>query len=256
MQLRHPFPKLLRFVENNLQTMELDPDTVAMMQASQTVISQINADYKILSCNLPTQNKSNKDLVFAAQYAVDKILEKDESLLGRIMKSASAVLTYGAGNCQHKVFVATKLLLDYFIQHSLADMAHTPSLAIAYCDSVSDTEGHFFLILNNKVICDPWAQLSFPYSLFSAIKSEFSHQPTSVYEGPVKPFFFIRSDWQCFSAEKEGDPLTADARSTEETFSLVKHGPSSTGAAKRKMPENEKPEDDDTTEQAPKKPRA
>lgn len=218
MQRQHPYPKLEALTHHKWRSFHVNDEMKSLIAAVNFVNNAINVDDEVFSCNLPTQGKEHRDMVFLVQGLVDRVMESGEPLLTRILKAADLIQEYKAGNCQHKVFLATKLLLEYFLEHQMADMDKTPSIEICYCDSESDQDGHFFIKIADQIIFDPWAQLCFPVEFLSQILK--SDDGDKIYSGSIKNFFSVQRDWACLEAEREGSYLQMDTPSTRATFSL------------------------------------
>ena len=99
------------------------------------------------------------------------------------------------------------LLLTEFMKMGFATFQSLPKIEIKYSDK---GEGHFYLVIDDAVICDTWSQLYYPLSLVDE----------SVYGDPIKSFFLINGDWTCFEAIKGGN-LEYCAPSTEYTFNIA-----------------------------------
>ncbi|WED44318.1 Ceg14 family Dot/Icm T4SS effector [Legionella cardiaca] len=190
----HPFPHLQAEIEKKLKTQQLDVSVSKLLDIANSVIAIINTELKVVSSNYPKmdgeEKKINEALVYYVQSKTDLILNDNNlSPLQRIFDCTKIVKRGEAGNCQHKAMLALCLILDLFIKEKIITECYLPSIELQYCDS---KPGHFFLVLDNKVICDPWAQLSYPVGTIG-----FEHAGVFAHT-PIRTFFKIDNNWSCY----------------------------------------------------------
>jgi len=200
--------ELTHTVSERLLGAKLSLNTKRLLSIATTVGSIINQELEVVSSNLPgTDTIDNKTMVLLVQKKTDEILNSESSTLEKILECAKETMKYRAGNCQQKSFLALDLLLTEFKKIGFATFQSLPKIEIKYSNK---GEGHFYLVIDDDVICDTWAQLYYPLSLVNE----------SVYGQPIKSFFCINRDWTCFEAIK-GGPLEYCYPSTEYTFNVA-----------------------------------
>lgn len=207
------FPKLLRYI-NSLPWDEPgleDP----IYRIAKKVVEELSQD-RCASSNLPgTKTKDNLASVFVVQKEIDILAQQKISILDFIHKSAEHVKIFEAGNCREKSFLCVKKLFDEFELNKISSYESTPKIDIVYCDG---DEGHFFLILNDEWVLDPWAQFLYPSALLSKVIA--ADEENDVYDGPLTSYFSIMSNWACLSYN-EGMAFY-DHASTQDT---IKYAP-------------------------------
>jgi hypothetical protein len=207
------FPKLLRYI-NSLPWDEPGSED-PIYGIAKKVVEELSQD-RCKSSNLPgTKTKENATFVFMVQKEIDFLAHQKISMLDFIHKSAEQVRNFEAGNCREKAFLCVKKLFDEFEFNEISSYESTPRIDIVYCDG---DEGHFFLILNDEWVVDPWAQFLYPSALLSQIIA--ADEESDVYDGPLTSYFTIMPNWACFSYRK--GMAIYDNDSTQDT---IKYAP-------------------------------
>jgi hypothetical protein len=154
----------------------------------------------------------------SSEYTVPDFDPKTASELDKIFKIGALASQFQAGNCQEKSFFAFAELIKEFMKEKVATVEKAIPLELAYFND------HFFLIVNNQFVFDPWIDVIFPFSGIQSIEKVFRGF------GRLKPYFILDENWCCFVQRDENAMKSRfftespghffDRSSTASTFSL------------------------------------
>jgi hypothetical protein len=158
----------------------------------------------------PTDAKTIKELSFIVQKEVDEIWSnKTISIAEKMIRSGKLSRQMEAGNCQEMIYHCFQRALEK------SRLLNTrPKLEIFYCSSPSKYTGHFFLVIDS-VVCDPWANLCFPWNQFAFQHIQNNDHSNHVYKGDIQFYFGYYPENGCFHNISGEQYTQEDARSND-----------------------------------------
>lgn len=208
-----PFPTINKAIQEQVNIETLDPYTVSLLNISQDIINEINYVMQVTSSNLKIEPQEDAEyievLLLGLQQKIDKILNSNKiSPLEKIKISSELIQKYNIGNCQYKAMLAFTMLIEKLAQSGFISDKHFPSIEIQYLDF---EPGHFFILIENNVICDPWAQICYPLDSVNFNQHIFNKK------APIKSFFKIDTNWSC----KESFKGTGILEDCQESYNFL-----------------------------------